>query len=306
MKNNLKLYLDLIDKERNIYEKASLHQQQRKKIDTYYNILQDPKDRSNLKLKDNYLISETSKFQIKLNVPNFTKNDILSEKWESLNKQFLNYHKSLSVYSLINSAPILNFVSLDSKIGNLKNVKVLDVGGGTGHTHVSFFRHPESIEYFLLDPNLRLLHDQFIRIYPKLSYLDMGHILANAESLPIKNESFDVVLSLSAIDHLDDYKKFISESYRVLKKKGRFLIYSHLDKVISKKDKTTINEKLFSSTFFERTARFRYLKNHSVGKDDHTLHLNNTGPIIETMSKTGFKILKEKVFKRYFYILGEK
>lgn len=306
MKNNLKLYLDLIDNERNIYEKASLHQQQRKKIDTYYNILQDPKDRSNLKLKDNYLISKTSKFQIKLNVPNFTENDILSEKWENLNNQFLNYHKSLSTYSLINSAPILNFVSLDSKIGNLKNVKVLDVGGGTGHTHVSFFRHPESIEYFLLDPNLRLLHDQFIRIYPKLSYLDMGHILANAESLPIKNDSFDVVLSLSAIDHLDDFKKFISESYRVLKKKGRFLIYSHLDKVVNKKDKTTVNEKLFSHTFFERTARFMYLKNNSVGKDDHTLHLNNTNPIIETMAKNGFKILKEKVFKRYFYIVGEK
>ena len=57
----------------------------------------------------------------------------------------------------------------------------------------------------------------------------MGHILANAEYLPIKDNSFDVVLNLSAVDHFDDYRRFIKESYRVLKKGGHFLITSHLD-----------------------------------------------------------------------------
>ena len=44
----------------------------------------------------------------------------------------------------------------------------------------------ETIDYFLVDPNIRLIHDQFIRLYPKLSYLKMSHIQANAEFLPIK------------------------------------------------------------------------------------------------------------------------
>ena len=48
-----------------------------------------------------------------------------------------------------------------------------------------------------MDPNIRLIHDQFIRLYPKLSYLKMSHIQANAEFLPIKKNSFDVVLICS-------------------------------------------------------------------------------------------------------------
>ena len=98
----------------------------------------------------------------------------------------------------------------------------MDVGGGTGHTLATFFEFPETIDYFLVDPNIRLIHDQFIRLYLKLSYLKMSHIQANAEFLPIKENSFDLVLNLSAIDHLDDYKKFISEAYRVLKSEVNF------------------------------------------------------------------------------------
>ena len=63
----------------------------------------------------------------------------------------------------------LHYNQLNQKQNPLKNIKVLDVGGGTGHTHCSFFQFPEEIEYYLLDPNLRLLHDQFLRLYPKLS-----------------------------------------------------------------------------------------------------------------------------------------
>ena len=52
------------------------------------------------------------------------------------------------------------------------------------------------------------------------------HILANAEYLP-KDNSFDVVLNLSSEDDFDDYRHFIKESYRVLKKGGYFLITSY-------------------------------------------------------------------------------
>lgn len=298
-------YYKLIDKERNIYELAELYPQNRKKIEEYIDLLQDPISGKPLSLDGENLIGDKN-YSILDNIANFTTNDTTSDEWKKMNAQFLNYHKSLSVYTLLNASPIYNYVGFQSEIGTLKNVKVLDIGAGTGHAYCSFFQYPETIEYYLLDPNLRLLHDQFIRIYPKLTHLKMGHILANAEYLPIKDNSFDVVLNLSAVDHFDDYKKFIHESYRVLKPGGKFLITSHLDVAESDEDATKTKSKIFSSSFWERLARYRYYKKHAVGGDDHTLHLENEKPIEEAMIEAGFKITKQEVFKRHFYFVAVK
>ena len=298
-------FYQLIDKERNIYELAQLYPQTRRKVKEYVDILQDPLSKDPIRMEDNKFVGSRV-FSVEDEVINFTDTDTTSEEWKKLNEQFLKYHKSLTVYTLINSAPINNYISLESGVGTLKNVKVLDVGGGTGHCHSSFFQYPETIEYYLLDPNLRLLHDQFIRLYPKLSYLEMGHILANAEYLPIKDGTFDVVLNLSAIDHLDDYKKFITEAYRVLKPGGKFLVSSHLDIPQADADATKTKSKLFSPSFLERLSRYRYYKKHAVGKDDHTLHLEDEMPIESALIEAGFKVGKKEVFKRYFYFVAEK
>ena len=305
MKKVLDRYYNLIDKERNIYELAELYPQNRKEVCTYIELLQDPKTGAALKLEQNKLLGNRT-YLIVDNVPDFTDTGSSSAKWKKLNAQFLNYHKSLSVYTAVNSAPINNYLSLKTGVGLMKDVKVLDVGGGTGHTHCTFFQYPETIDYYLLDPNLRLLHDQFVRLYPKLSYLNMGHILANAEYLPIKANSFDIVLNISAVDHFNDYKKFISEAYRVLKPGGTFLISSHLDIPESKEDTTKISSKLFSSSLWERVARFLYYKKYAVGNDDHTLHLENEKPIGDALLSVGFSITKQEVFKRHFYFVAIK
>jgi len=299
------LYFDLIDKERNVYELAQLFPQNRREVSTYIDVLQDPSTGLPLVLK-NSSAQGKREYQINDNVIDFTESDTTSEEWKRMNEQFMNYHKSLSVYTLVNSAPINNYLSLKTGMGLMKDKKVLDVGGGTGHAHCSFFQYPETIEYFLLDPNLRLLHDQFFRIYPKLSFLKMAHILANAEYLPIKDQSFDVVLNLSAVDHFNDYKKFISEAYRVLKNGGTFFITSHLDVPESDEDSTKLKSKLFSLSFFERLTRYLYYRKYAVGSDDHTLHLENENPIKEALLKVGFKIQQQEVFKRHFYFVAIK
>lgn len=299
------LYFDLIDKERNVYQLAHLYPQKRKKIEEYLDLLQDPISKKPLTIENGQLIGEKS-YSTKDNIANFNTNDKTSLEWRKLNNQFLNYHKSLTVYTMLNASPINNYVSQESGIGDIKDLKVLDVGGGTGHAFNTFFNYPESIDYYLLDPNLRLLHDQFIRLYPKLNRLKMGHIIANAEYLPIKDEVFDVVINLSAIDHFDDYKKFIGEAYRVLKKGGKFLVTSHLDVAKSQEDATKSSTKLFSFSFFERLSRYLFYKKHFVGQDDHTLHLTDEKPIEKTLLDSGFKIVKSEVFKRHFYFVAVK
>lgn len=306
MYNPEEAYFNLIDKEKNIYELAELYPQNRRDISEYIHLLQDPKTSEEVILNENRIVSSQNEYNVNDNIADFSGSINNSEEWNILNKQFLNYHKSLSAYTMLNSMPIINYLSLKSKLGLSKNIKVLDVGGGTGHTFCSFFQFPETIEYFLLDPNLRLLHDQFIRMFPKLSYLKMGHILANAEALPIKNNSFDMVLSLTAIDHLNDYKKFIAEAYRVLKTGGTLFVSSHLDQPASAEDKTKLKSKIFSPSFWERIARYLYYRKHKVGADDHTLHLKDEMPIEDELLKAGFVIEKKEVFKRNFYFIAMK
>ena len=227
------------------------------------------------------------------------------EKWEKLNKQFLNYHKSLTIYEIINGFASNNYLSIVSGMGELKDKIVVDVGAGTGHVYCSFFRHPESIQYYLLDPNLRLLHDFFLRMYPCLALNKLAHILSYAEQLPLRNGFADVVLSLAAIDHYKDYEKFIYEAYRVLKADGILFISSHLD-MPAKQLLVNVNGSGKLVRFLERLTRHLYVRQNKVGHDDHTFHFENTEPIVKCMKNAGFEIVDDVIFDSNFYVKGIK
>jgi ubiquinone/menaquinone biosynthesis C-methylase UbiE len=295
----LDFYYNLIDKERNIYELAELIEQNRKPVSEYIDFIQNPETGNTVTLDE-------IKDKIENNLINFISNSKSDEKWQKLNKQFLNYHKSLSVYEIMNSTPIINYISLDSGIGLLKNIKVADIGGGTGHAYCSFFQYPETIDYFLVDPNLRLMHDQFFRIYPKISLFPISHILAKAENLPFKNDTFDLTMSLSSIDHMEDYRKFISEAKRITKPGGLIFISSHLDIPASQEDTTKTTAKLFNFSFFERLTRYLYFRKYGVKADDHTFHFETIDSILSELNKNNLTIKKNSVFKRHFYIVASK
>ena len=306
------LQIHLLKQERNIYQVAELYDQQRHEISNKLDVLASPeKVDGNLKISGNKLICEQSntEYNIKNNVVDFCKNQFekSEDEWARLNAQFMNYHKSLTIYTLINSVPLLNYISEKSGLGQLKNAKVVDIGAGTGHALCSFFQNPETLDYYLCDPNLRLLHDQFIRIYPRLSKLKLTHLLCYAEKLPFKSNSIDLVMSLSAIDHFKDYHAFFNEGYRICKPEGLIFISSHLDVPESKRvQKVSVQSKLFSYSFWERVARFIYYRKHKVGTDDHTQHFETIEPIEQAMNKAGFKTHSKEEFFGHFWIIGKK
>jgi len=308
--NFLSLQSALAAKERNIYEPAQLFDQVRYSPEEYLDELLSPFGNKGLSIENGKIVCNESKKIIPVSeqVINMkssaTENDT---EWMKLNEQFLNYHRSLSVYTLVNSMPGINYIAEYSGLNELKNVKVVDAGGGTGHALCTLFSHPETIDYYLLDPNLRKLHDQFIRIFPKLSKLKMKHILAHAEFLPLKNELADVVLSLSAIDHYADYKKFISEAYRILKPGGLLVICSHLDRPkVQRSQYTPLYKKIFTDSIFERFTRYWYYRKHAVGGDDHTNHFEDTSAIIKCAELNGFEILMDHIYSDNFIIKAKK
>jgi ubiquinone/menaquinone biosynthesis C-methylase UbiE len=304
------IFRDLIDKDRNIYQLATLYEHNRKEIDEYVEYLVSPSNPEyGLTKEIGFLVCQETgqKFKIENNISDLkfeSKNTEFDKmKWEKKNTSFLNYHKSLTVYEMLRATPLINYISEQSGIGELRNIKVVDVGGGTGHTLCSFFKFPDEIDYYLLDPNIRLLHDQFIRIYPKLLQLKIGHILAYAESIPFQNNFADVILSISAIDHYKSYIRFFEESYRVLKDKGKILVSGHIE--IPEK-KTSIRSKIFSYTLPELLIRNIYRRRYRVGLNDHTFHFRNIDKLINALKDAGFRILNSEMFKRYYFITAEK
>jgi ubiquinone/menaquinone biosynthesis C-methylase UbiE len=306
------LQIHLLKQERYIYEIAELYEQNRHDISDKLDILASPNSLGNpLKKVGDKLVCENTntEYVIKNNVVDFCKNQFekSEDEWARLNAQFMNYHKSLSVYTLINSVPLLNYLAEKSGLGELKNAKVIDIGAGTGHTLCSFFQNPETLDYYLCDPNLRLLHDQFLRIYPRLAKLKLTHLLCYAEQLPFKSEVADLVMSLSAIDHFKDYKTFFKEGYRVCKKDGLIFVSSHLDVPASKRiQKVSVKSKLFSISFWERVSRYLYYRKYKVGTDDHTNHFDTIEPIEKAMNDAGFKTQSKEEFFGHFWIIGKK
>jgi SAM-dependent methyltransferase len=51
-----------------------------------------------------------------------------------------------------------------------------------------------------------------------------GFVLADVRSIPLRNDSIDLVYSMGTIEHFDDYETAVAEIYRVLKPGGRAII----------------------------------------------------------------------------------
>ena len=58
-------------------------------------------------------------------------------------------------------------------------------------------------------------------------------LVCSATDIPLKNETLSQVILLDVLEHIKDHEKALSEIYRVLKKKGRFIICVPNDTLLS-------------------------------------------------------------------------
>jgi ubiquinone/menaquinone biosynthesis C-methylase UbiE len=112
------------------------------------------------------------------------------------------YDKISEGYDELHKEEQLKKVKIIIKELNIKEEKVLDVGCGTAF-YSNLFKN-----YTGLDPSQGMLSQSKANV-----------IQANAENLPFKNKSFDVVISITAIQNFKDIKKAIEEIKRVSKNK---------------------------------------------------------------------------------------
>ena len=101
---------------------------------------------------------------------------------------------------------------------DFKGKKVLDVGSGIGMYSGKFLE--EGAEVFGIDidkENIKIAKE----LFPKAHFL-----LSQSESLPFQDDFFDIVFLNEVLEHVQDDRKTIQECLRVLKKRGRVIIFS--------------------------------------------------------------------------------
>jgi len=99
-------------------------------------------------------------------------------------------------------------------------LKVLDIGAGPMPSGLVF----EKVKLYCLDP---LVGRYLSAGFPIHYYDDAKFINASSEDMPFDDNYFDVVVSVNAIDHVDDLNKTSREIQRVLKPGGKLALHVH-------------------------------------------------------------------------------
>lgn len=96
--------------------------------------------------------------------------------------------------------------------------KYLDIGCGTGNYTVAL--HDIGIRFIGVDPSMQMLQKA------KANNPNIQWVQAKAEDLPFENESFDGAMVTLTIHHWSDLGNAFDEIARVLRPKGRLVIFT--------------------------------------------------------------------------------
>ncbi len=114
-------------------------------------------------------------------------------------------HDYLTFYTLYQSIQN-NFLKLRKKTGK-KRLSIIDIGCG--------------------DKPYKSLFEPFCKKYVGVDIRKDADIIAPAEKIPVKNNSFDLALCFQVLEHCRDPQKAVSEIKRILKKGGYVLASTH-------------------------------------------------------------------------------
>ncbi len=155
--------------------------------------------------------------------------------------------------SIIYSKPILDDLCLFLQ-GFTDKESVLDIGAGTGVMSEFAYRCNDNLRYVAVDPA-----EGMLKYAPP--YLET-HI-ANAESLPFEDDSFDAVFMGESLHHFNDPNAAFAEVVRVLKEGGRLFIYD-FDKGTFLGKSICLMEKLFGepANFYKPSVLKEILENY--------------------------------------------
>lgn len=148
--------------------------------------------------------------------------DAFGKEWWNPEGRFVSLHR-------INP---LRFSYFSSKVENLKNKSVLDIGCGGGILSEEFAKAGALVTGIDLSP----VAIDAAKGHAKKSGLEIDYRLASPSQLLISNPelrtSYDAVICAEVLEHLDDLAIFLKDACSLLKSKGYFF-FSTINKTIS-------------------------------------------------------------------------
>jgi len=133
-------------------------------------------------------------------------------------------------------------IDLDLKKNIFADMRILDIGAGPHPSSLCF----DGAEVYGVD---HLMANYSKLGYPMGEYDHRYHFIqSDAEKMPFPNTYFDAVISVNAIDHVDNLTKVSMEIKRVSKPKLKFRMHVHYHpKTIT--EPLELNDQIFRSTF---------------------------------------------------------
>ena len=212
-------------------------------------------------------------------------NNTILEKTKLVNSVFSKVYKK---YDLMNDIMSFGIHRLwkEKFIGWMNpglNSKLIDVASGTGDIAKLFSKkNGNTSEITCVEPNINMLKEGEVNLK---KFKNIKWIKAQAENLPIKDDTFDFYSISYGIRNVTDINKTLSEAFRVLKPGGRFMCleFSKIDNemlnFIYKQYSKTIP--LIGKYIVGTSQPYKYLIN-SIDQ------FYNQKQLIELMAKNGF------------------
>jgi len=200
------------------------------------------------------------------------------EVWDALSEQW--YHFRQQPFRDVNEE-LENF-------SEMKKGKILDIGAGNCRNLMNFSKR--GFECYGVDFSKEMIKQakKFCKKYDFKVKLKK----ARAEKLPFLKNSFDYILNMATLHHLDKTKqeKAVKEMFRVLKKNGIALI--------------AVWKKPFGKEIKEMNVREYYLAWHIKDKTYwRYYYVFDMKELKNLFQESGFKILKEKEDKNLILLV---
>src|SRR3989344_1447352 len=152
---------------------------------------------------------------------------IIKKYWQNTPGSFSEKYQTnfLKLASPVNLFLYLRRKEVLKLAGSIKGKKILDVGCGSGVFLLEFIKMGATVVGIDYSQKMLSMAEAELKLYkiPKDKY---KLILANATNLPLKNQSFDLVLATGLTDYMTDQDdlKFLQEAARVLKPNGSLIV----------------------------------------------------------------------------------
>ena len=145
---------------------------------------------------------------------------------DSAKSMYNHFSQVASEYRDVRTTDVEPIAFIRDALGKLSKVTAADGGCGTGRYDLLLFKYINNLDLTCVDINESML-EQVSDYLRRNGYGNVRTIKANADDIPLDENSMDCILTFNAVHHFD-FVKFVEKCGRAIKADGKIFIYTRL------------------------------------------------------------------------------